>query len=148
MEEEYLKRFNNLLSEVDDIENQLNDKKNYLNDKDYTTYKSAIDKERNKIIERIEYERNLYNSITDDNDKKAFYDYERIASGNFNDNDIIVAQHGIPSSSPNLDRNKPTPGSQYQYNYVIGDYSTYFNSFYTDKNVHLNLIQSMLSRKR
>lgn len=133
MEEEYLKRFNNLLSEVDDIENQLNDKKNYLNDKDYTTYKSAIDKERNKIIERIEYERNLYNSITDDNDKKAFYDYERIASGNFNDNDIIVAQHGIPSGSPNLDRNKPTPGSQYQYNYIIGDYSTYFNSFYTDK---------------
>ena len=133
MEEEYLKRFNNLLSEVDDIENQLNDKKNYLNDKDYAAYKSAIDKERNKVIERIEYERNLYNSITDDNDKKAFYDYERIASGNFNDNDIIVSAYGISTKPSNFAESRSITGAQSQQP-AVGDYSAYFNSFYTDKN--------------
>lgn len=116
MEEEYLKRFNNLLSEVDDIENQLNDKKNYLNDKDYATYKSAIDKERNKVVERIEYERNLYNSIADDNDRKAFYDYERIASGNFNNDDKVIVDRQIFSGYP-----------------IYSNYSTQFNNFYTDK---------------
>lgn len=116
MEEEYLKRFNNLLSEFDDIENQLNDKKNYISDKDYASYKSTIDKERNKVIERIEYERNLYNSITDDDDRKAFYDYERITSGNFNDNDKVVVDRQIFSGYP-----------------IYSNYSTQFNNFYTDK---------------
>ena len=113
-EKTYLQKFNNLLVEYDKLDAELNARKDKISDANYTRIKGDIDSKRNATIERMEYERNTYNMMTSDEDREAYYNYDRIISGDFNDNDYA-----------------PTT------NYLLGDriaftYSEQFNKFFTN----------------
>lgn len=113
-EKTYLQKFNNLLVEYDKLDAELNARKDKISDANYTRIKGDIDSKRNATIERMEYERNTYNMMTTDEDREAYYNYDRIISGDFNDNDYA-----------------PTT------NYLLGDriaftYSEQFNKFFTN----------------
>ena len=113
-EKTYLQKFNNLLVEYDKLDAELNARKDKISDANYTRIKGDIDSKRNATIERMEYERNTYNMMTSEEDRENYYNYDRIISGDFNDNDYA-----------------PTT------NYFLGDrtaftYSEQFNKFFTN----------------
>ena len=113
-EKTYLQKFNNLLVKYDEADAKLNAEKEKISDADYTRIKGNIDSKRNATIERMEYERNTYNMMATDEDRENYYNYDRIISGEFNDNDYA-----------------PTT------NYFLGDrtaftYSEQFNKFFTN----------------
>ena len=113
-EKTYLQKFNNLLVEYDKLDTELNARKGQMSDANYARIKGDIDSKRNATIERMEYERNTYNMMATDEDRENYYNYDRIISGDFNDNDYA-----------------PTT------NYFLGDriaftYSEQFNKFFTN----------------
>lgn len=117
-DEKYLEGFNNLLARYDNMESKLNDKKGSITDEKYRKLKDRIDTERNNIIEKMDYERNLYNTITDNEDKENYYKYSRIINGEFTEEDKVKYIYN------------PEVGEDYPGN----DYMYYFNNFYRDKN--------------
>lgn len=90
-EKTYLQEFNNLLVEYDKLDAELNAIKGQISDADYASMKNELDSERNATIERMEYERNTYNMMTTEEDRENYYNYDRIISGDFNDNDYAHA---------------------------------------------------------
>ena len=86
-EKTYLQKFNNLLVKYDEADAKLNAEKEKISDADYAKIKGRIDSERNATIERMEYERNTYNMMATDEDRENYYNYDRIISGDFNNND-------------------------------------------------------------
>ena len=113
-EKTYLQKFNNLLVKYDEADAKLNAEKEKISDADYTRIKGNIDSKRNATIERMEYERNTYNMMTSEEDREAYYNYDRIISGDFNDKDRFF---GI----------NPFGNLMYPYNY-----SEQFNEFFTN----------------
>lgn len=90
-EKTYLQKFNNLLVKYDEADAKLNAEKEKISDADYTRIKGDIDSKRNATIERMEYERNTYNMMATEEDKENYYNYDRIISGDFNNNDYAHA---------------------------------------------------------
>ncbi len=90
-EKTYLQKFNNLLVKYDEADAKLNAEKEKISDADYTRIKGNIDSKRNATIERMEYERNTYNMMATEEDRENYYNYDRIISGDFNNNDYAHA---------------------------------------------------------
>lgn len=113
-EKTYLQKFNNLLVKYDEADAKLNAEKEKISDADYIRIKGDIDSKRNATIERMEYERNTYNMMTTEEDKENYYNYDRIISGDFNNNDYAHAT---------------TRFSGMRYSFT---YSEQFNKFFTN----------------
>lgn len=113
-EKTYLQKFNNLLVKYDEADAKLNAEKEKISDADYIRIKGDIDSKRNATIERMEYERNTYNMMTTEEDKENYYNYDRIISGDFNNNDY---------------GHTTTRFSDIRYSFT---YSEQFNKFFTN----------------
>ena len=114
-EKTYLQKFNNLLAEYDELDTELNAIKGQMSDADYADMKNELYSERNATIERMEYERNTYNMMTTDEDRENYYNYDRIISGEFNDNDAADVRYYMDGGEP-----------------TVFTYSQQFNRFFTN----------------